>query len=208
MALPSADEFKQIILERPLEQLVEEYLFDGEVYAFRELPEASSVLEKHLCSKLRLKSIDWAVVGSAKLGFSLAPDKFLQPFTDYSDSDVVVVNKGLFDTVWHSVLRWHYPRRGEDLPKPDGDWMRDRRQNVYWGWFLPDELHYPGIYRPSTLEPIGRLSTSWFAAFQSLSQFPEFSGRTFNGRLYRTWDFARLYHINGLRRIAEHLREA
>ena len=207
MALPSADEFKEMILERPLQQLVEEYLFNGEVYALREWPEASSILEKHLCSKLRLESTDWAVVGSAKLGFSLDPHKFPRAFTDYSDIDVVVVNKELFDTVWHSVLRWHYPHRHEQLPKPDGDWMRDRRQNLYWGCFLPDKIDYPGITRPRTLDPIKQVSTLWFAAFQSLSLFPQFAERKVNGRLYRTWDFAKLYHVHGLRRIAEHLRE-
>ena len=46
------------------------------------------------------------VVGSAKLGFSIAPTKRYRPFGETSDIDVAIVSPLLFDDVWHEVLQY------------------------------------------------------------------------------------------------------
>ena len=40
------------------------------------------------------------LVGSAKLGFSIAPHKLWQPFSDESDIDVVIISEDLFKSLW------------------------------------------------------------------------------------------------------------
>jgi hypothetical protein len=79
--------------------------------------------------------------------------------------------------------------------------MRYRRKDLYWGWLVPDKIAFDGLSFPTILKPIRDISTAWFDAFQGLSQLDEFLGRTVSGRLYRTWDHALLYHVEGLRHL-------
>jgi len=72
---------------------------------------------------------------------------------------------------------------------------------LYWGWFLPDKIGYEGLSLPDVLVPIRDLSTTWFNAFRSLAQYPELAAREVSGRLYRTWDLAFLYHLDGLEKL-------
>ena len=47
---------------------------------------------------------DVLIVGSAKTGFSLDPDRYFVPFQEASDIDIAVVHEGLFDDVWRTML--------------------------------------------------------------------------------------------------------
>lgn len=168
-----------------------------------------NLLCDHLCQDtlLRLSKENIRVVGSGKIGFSLSPDNFPRLFSDVSDIDVLVVDESLFDKVWLSMLNWHYPRKGFALGGADGRWAKNRRKELYWGWFVPDEIRFSGLSFPSILKPLRDISTAWFNLFQSLSLYSEFAGRNVSGRLYRTWDHARLYQEHGLMQIQEILSQ-
>ena len=206
MSYPSVDEFKDILLSRPLDGVVQEYLFQGMPYVFRDRPESLKLLRRHLCDALKLSDQNVIVVGSAQIGFSLSPDNFPRQFSDESDIDIVVVDEALFDKVWMTMLKWHYPRRLSHLGQVDGEWASARRRDLYWGWFVPDKIRFEGLSLPHVLNPLRDISTEWFNAFQSLSQYPQFASRSISGRLYRTWDHALLYHLDGLRQISDAIR--
>lgn len=203
---PTVEEFKDILIREPLEEVVQELVFQGRPYVFREQPEAFDKLNQHLCAKLKFSSQNVIVVGSAKIGFSLSPDRFPRSFSDESDIDVLVVDEALFDKVWMSMLKWNYPRRISGLENIDKQWADARRSNLYWGWFVPDRIRYGGLSFPEVLKPVRDISTSWFNAFHSLSQYSEFASREVSGRLYRSWDHARLYHVDGLRQIRDSIQ--
>jgi hypothetical protein len=194
-------EFEEILLTRPLDEIVEMYLFAGEAFAFRSQPGAMDRLRDHLAGRLGVDPAAIGVVGSAKLGFSLSPDAYPHPFTEHSDIDVVVVDEQLFDLVWRTLLAWNYPRRNR-LPAPEWRWAASRMSDIYWGWVVPRRFaRHEGLLFADALKPLRDLSTRWFSAFRSLSLLPDFAGRDVSGRLYRTWDHARLYHADGLRQI-------
>lgn len=195
-----------MVLTRPLDEVVDRYIFSGTPYVFRENPDDLQKLRAHLASAIKLEAERIIVVGSAMLGFSLNPENFPRQFSDESDVDVVVINDALFDRIWATILRWHYPRRLTMLGKVDGEWAQTRRKDIYWGWFVPDAIRYEGLSLPDVLKPLRDLSAAWFDAFKSLSLYPEFARRNVSGRLYRTWDHARLYHVDGLRQIQEIVR--
>jgi hypothetical protein len=113
-----------------------------------------------------------------------------------------VVDERLFDTVWHTLLQWHYPRR-LTLPREDWGWAKARRKDLYWGWFVPSQIRFNGLSLPAALKPLRDCSTLWFNTFRSLTNYPEFAKRDVNGRLYRTWEHVRLYHAEGLRQVRE-----
>jgi hypothetical protein len=195
------DEFRKLLQEQPLDDILDRYVFGGVPYVFRGRPANADTLYYHLSKRLSVEAKNIRIVGSAKTGFSLSPDNFPRRFTPTSDIDVVVVDERLFDTVWTTMLKWHYPRRTEGLPAPDRDWARHRRREIYWGWFSPEEIKFEGLSFPDVLKPVRDISTSWFDAFRTLSHFVEFTSRDVNGRLYRTWDHARMYHLDGLQQV-------
>ncbi len=199
---PSVGDFKDALLSKPLGQVVQESIFAGLPYVFRDRPDSLDVLKQHLCQEIGLSQENVIVVGSAKIGFSLNPDNFPRQFSNDSDIDVLAVDERLFDEVWTTLLKWNYPRRLVKLAKVDSEWVWSRRKDIYWGWFVPDQIRFEGISFPDALSPVRDLSTKWFNAFRGLSRFiehPELASREVSGRLYRTWDHALLYHEEGLR---------
>lgn len=205
MSYPSVNEFKNILLSVPLEAVVREYVFEGVPYVFREKPHVLKILHQHLCPTLKVPETNVVVVGSAKIGFSLSPHNFPRQFSDESDIDVIIVDESLFDEVWKTMLKCNYPRRYR-LNGTDLNWTRRRMNDLYWGWFVPDKIRYDGLSFPSVLKPLRDISTNWFNAFRSLSRKTEFASRDVSGRLYRSWDHALLYHVEGLRQISNDLR--
>jgi len=203
---PSVEEFTDILLRQPLDEIVQEYVFQGVPYVFRNQPETVTLLFRHLRSALDLTEQNITIVGSAKIGFSLSPHNFPRNFSDESDIDVLIVDERLFDQVWSTVLKWHYPRRVSQLGSIDGGWARERRKDLYWGWFVPDKIRFDGLSFPDVLKPLRDISTAWFNAFRSLSLYPEFARREVSGRLYRTWKHAFLYHEDGIQQIREIVR--
>lgn len=197
-----AEQFKVLLLSNPLAEVVEQHLLSGVPYVFRRRPKDEERLREHLAGKLGVPPESFTVVGSAKTGFSLSPDRFPRPFSSSSDIDVVCVSERLFDQAWETLLRWHYPRRHR-LENRDWQWAKSRMVDVYWGWLAPTRINYDGVTLPTPLAPLRALSRLWFDAFQSLSRYPEFSSRKVTGRLYRDRAHVILYHEDGLRQILE-----
>jgi hypothetical protein len=199
---PTLDEFKTALLSKPIDEVVANYVLAGDPYAFEAQPNALQRLRSHVAAALSVDAANVIVVGSAQVGFSLSPVNFPRRFSEESDIDVAIIDETLFDRVWHTLLKWHYPRRLH-LPTGDWKWTSDRRKELYWGWFVPDKIRFTGLSLPAALKPIRDCSSQWFNTFRSLSRYPEFSGRDVSGRLYRTWEHVNMYQSEGLRQIRE-----
>ncbi|MDP2898210.1 MAG: hypothetical protein Q8Q12_16870 [bacterium] len=211
MAYPSVKEFEKALFAMPLEDVVKNYVFEGKPFAFRGRPRALAILRRHLHARLSVADENVVVIGSGKIGFSLNPHTYGRRFSEFSDIDVVVVDGRLFDKVWLAMLEWNYPRSGPRRARlygADLKWATDRKEELYWGWFVPDRIRYTGLSLPDVLRPLRDMSTAWFNAFQSVSRYQEFAGRNVSGRLYRTWEHALLYHIDGLRQIVRDIERA
>ena len=205
MAYLTVDQFKEVLTNSPLPVVAQKHIFGGLPYVFRDEPTSHDLLISYLSDTLEVLPENVVVVGSAKTGFSLHPERFPRGFSEVSDIDVIVVSQDLFDKVWMILLEWHYPRRNMELGRVEGGWMRSRRGDIYWGWLVPDRIHYEGLSFPAILKPLRDFSTKWFNTFQSLSLYPEFAAHEVSGRLYRTWDHALRYHTDGLRQIRERI---
>jgi hypothetical protein len=203
--MTSIAQFTQDLQSLPVEDVVKRHVFTDEPHVFRGKAKGLSLLRQHLGKHLNVPESNIVVVGSAQTGFSLAPDSFPRAFHAGSDIDIAVIDQGLFDMMWHTILKWHYPRREAHLPDSDWQWRIKRSNDVYWGWFVPDQIRYDGLSFPAMLKPLRDISTIWFNAFRSLGRLPEFASRDVSGRLYRTWDHATMYHAEGLRLIVQRL---
>jgi len=120
---------------------------------------------------------DVLVVGSGKLGFSIAPQKRYCPFHDGSDLDVVIISERFFDIVWKDVHR--YFNQG-------GYWEHSDkfREYLFRGWIRPDKLP------PDHRFPFGK---TWWEFFNELSASRDFSISRIRGAIYRNWYFLEAY---------------
>lgn len=201
----TADELRTLIFSTPAEELVDLHVFGGEPHVFREQPGDYQLLLADLASSLGIPADAFTIVGSAKTGFSMDPEAFGTPFHDESDIDVVVVDPGRFDRLWYTLVGWEFrlgPQRGYRL-----DWLKRRHEDVYWGWFFDQRLNTSGLSRAAALRTVRDVSNEWFDAFQSVGlRHPALAGRKFRGRLYRTWDHARMYHVHGLLKYRDNIQ--
>lgn len=205
MAPPTPDELVDLLTESSdFSDVVQEVIFAGTPYVFEASPDVWVQVRAQLATGLETSEDSIYIVGSAKMGYSLAPRKFGQPFADDSDIDVVVVDANLYDTMWTSILRWHYRRRHR-LPPRDRKWDTRRREGLYWGYLEPARFHYRGLSQPAPLRAARRVSNTWFTAFKSLGLIPELAERNLGGRLYRSLTHAILYHDHGLREVRRSL---
>ena len=148
-------------------------------------------LRSEVAKKFRVHPNDVLVVGSAKLGFSIAPHKRYRHFGDESDIDVVIVKSELFDDVWHSVYK---------------AWM----SKVYWpdefnfqkylfrGWIRPD-------YFPAT--PSVKIAKDWWEYFRSLTYSRSYGPYKLSGAIYKSWDYVEQYQMGAITQCKESLEQ-
>ena len=178
-----------------LDEVVDTHLFAGVPYSFSGNPDIYDRMLQELSYGLKVGKQDICIVGSARIGFSLSPAKFGVPFGQFSDVDVVVVSPCLFDPSWINILS--NPRvRWSSLSSRTRQSLKDHRTKhyVHQGWIYPDSL-------AEALD----IGERWLTTFHGLSQTPMLSSYNIGGRLYRTWDHARIYHRRGLEKVRESL---
>lgn len=193
--------FRRALLQETTARLVSAHIIEGDPFIFSDDHEVYVHLVNELSSCLSVAPESIVTVGSAKLGFSVHPDKFPRPFGPSSDIDIAIIDPTLFDRVWHAIIDWHYPLKGKSLPQPDGEWIRGRRRDIYWGLFHPDKIRYPGLAFTSALIPLRDISTLWFNTFRRIPLVTGLTAHSISGRLYRSREHAIKYQAAGLQVI-------
>ncbi len=157
-------------------------LTDGEYYDLR----------SKVAAQYNLHPNDVYVVGSSKLGFSVAPKKRYRHFTDTSDIDVVVVSSTLFDSFWKKVH--YYAEHG-------GYWEQftQFKHYLFHGWIRPDKLPPDKSFEDAL---------SWWAFFNGLSQSGLYSTFKVRGAIYREFYFLESYQLRSVSQCKDQLEEA
>ena len=134
-------------------------------------------LRKTISDKYNVHPNEVIVVGSAKLGFSIAPEKRYQPFGDASDLDIAIVSPTLFESVWRDVHRYFL----------QGGYWEGRTEFIKYlfrGWIRPDRLppdhHFP-------------FARNWWEFFNLLSASRRYSYTRIRGAIYQSWYFLETY---------------
>lgn len=194
MPYPTKDEFAKLICNADIDDVVQQHVFGGVPFVYRNSPGFADLLFTHLSDRLGVERANMTVVGSGKVGISLSPDTFGNPFHADSDIDVVIVSESLFDKCWLELLR--FPRfKFRQLSETARSRIDDHISEIYWGRIWPHQLL-----------SVSDLARQWISAFRSIAQIPQLAYHEVNGRLYRTWDHAKVYHTRSLRKIARRLR--
>lgn len=172
-------------------------------YVFAAKPQNWDIFRNELASSLGTSAADIRVVGSGRLGFSMKPSVHLRPFLDTSDIDVVVVDAGLFDYLWMELLQAAYPR--PPTTSRLVGWLSKRRAELYTGWLTPLEITLDRSIFGVRADAVLQFRARWFNALKLAARLPSRRHSDIKGRLYRTWTFAELYHLNSLGELRKSL---
>ena len=131
-------------------------------------------LKQDVSEKFRTHSSQVILVGSAKLGFSIAPEKRFRPFGDDSDLDVAIISDVLFDSLWAEAFEfWTYRRHWAS---------QDAFQNyLFRGWLRPDCL------------PSEESKNQWFEFFRELTGSEKYGRYKISAGVYKSWRFFESY---------------
>jgi hypothetical protein len=126
---------------------------------------------------------DVIVVGSAKLGFSIAPGQRYRPFGDQSDIDIAIVSRDLFEAIWRAAF---------DYATTGGYWEARARFEHYLsrGWIRPDKL--PPI-------PVAQ---EWWEFFRVLTNSKAFGPYRIRAGVFHSWHFLETYHVQTVEQCA------
>jgi len=180
--------FKTILKGHENEEVVvQKHIVHGTPYIFKEDEDKYFDLKREIAANFSEHYNNIHMIGSAKLGFSIAPTKLWKPFTIESDIDIVIVSTKLFENLWRNVHEFNI---GLTDRKKDED-IRFKRFLYYFfkGWIRPDlfPFEYP-------------VKTEWFEFFKSIS-YKKYGPQKITGALYHSFDFFEKYHTENIAKM-------
>jgi len=200
------DEFRQLLTQQTDQELLGPCLYGNETpYVFEPAPPAWDTFRALLVAQLGVAQQEIRVVGSARFGFSTAPGNNLRAFDDGSDIDLIVVNADLFDQLWIALLVAAYPRRPITQTRSVGDFLQERRRELYTGWLTPLAVKLDLAIFGAKARPVYEFNVRWFNALKEAAGIAPRRHEDITGRLYRTWRHAELYHLNSLAALRQSL---
>lgn len=167
--------FKRELAERSAIDIVRSHIISGECFCLKhdKYYDLRNAVASHFVS---VHPNEVVLVGSAKLGFSIAPDQEFQPFGDSSDLDVAIISPVLFDAIW--VQLFDYSRSGALWKR-----LRPFEEYLFKGWIRPDML-------PRDIP----LAGDWWDFFLGLTNSGQYEYEV-RGAVYRSWHCLECYHI-------------
>lgn len=181
---PSPDEFKKLLEQFPEDVLAKRYLLTGIPHIFREHPLQYISFCETVARNLDIGSHDVSVIGSARIGFSLSPDKYGRELKGGSDVDTVVVSEKLFAEgvthIVHAVARFGQdvefeedavPQAEEEFVQlPAFEWraLKALAKNVEWGFISPNQLPDDDDFKQRIFSALNEVATQLLGMCQQL----------------------------------------
>ncbi len=126
---PAAEEIRRVVNWGTADDrvaLARQWLSEGIPFAFRHCPAVYGAMRAWLSSRLSVEAKQISMVGTARLGSSLSPDKFGKSFDARSDLDLFVVSARLFQCMTQDFERWLRDFRSGGI-SPASD-----KERTYW----------------------------------------------------------------------------
>lgn len=156
-------------------QIVRKHIISGDCFILSQ--DKYFDLRSEVAEHFGLHPNEVFVVGSAKLGFSVAPKNRYREFSDESDIDIAMVSSMLFEQFWQEVFDYKY--EGSYWPEYD-QFLR----YLFRGWIRPDMLPPSSMFQ---------LREKWWNFFQSVTRSGRYGEYKIRGGLYRSYFFLENY---------------
>ncbi len=167
--------FKRELTLHTSDEIVERRIIFGDSLVLE--PVKYRDLRAAIANNFDINANEVLLVGSAKLGFSIAPHKQYRHFGDSSDLDVAIVSSDLFDKFWKAVY---------SLWKQKVFWENenDFKKYLFQGWIRPDKLPNAKSFK---------MGDDWWDYFRELTKSNRFGPYKITGALYKDWDYLQGY---------------
>ena len=171
------------------QEIVQRCITHGSSFVFAGDDDKDFRLKKSIADNFSLNPESIVMIGSAKLGFSIAPHKLWKRFDDESDIDMVIISDKIFDNFWIDLYNFNVEL--VDRSKDEQDKFQSFLKYFFKGWLRPDL--FPFDYKRRD---------DWFNFFKSIS-YGEFGIRKITGAVFRNFYFYENYHIHNLKVIRQ-----
>ena len=183
------DERRESLCSVETKQFVRNSLF-GEVCWLTNQPKliadstTHQIFRQEIAKTIDISPNEVSLVGSAKLGYSLAPGKIFRPFCPgRSDIDIVIASEKLFDEIWDQMVIAHYNGYTQ--------YAADHSKEVFTKFLvLRGNENHKSKYLRSAANSLRNLN-------RVISEMIRFKAIA-NYRIYRGWGIAERYHIGGI----------
>ena len=167
--------FKIDVRKHAASSVVDRHVIFGDSYILDK--DSYFKLKEQIADHFKIHPPQVVMVGSGKLGFSIAHPKRYRSFGETSDLDIAIVAPNLFDRIWEEVFK----TRGTL-----GYWPGESDFSVYLarGWIRPDKLPPARKFE---------IANDWWEFFDSLAASGDFGRYKIRGGLYRDWSFLKGY---------------
>lgn len=174
-------------------ELVDRYIWFGTPAIFQDNEQTYFDLRKEIADFFLINNMDnIVVVGSAKLGFSIAPRKEFRDITDDSDIDVAIIDDELFNTYWEKLYDFNINIKNRT--ETEDQLYRKFLDYFFRGWLRPDLFPFSFSYR-----------NKWFDFFKSIS-YKKYDHRKIAAGIYKNKFFFTKYHERNIEKLREELR--
>lgn len=206
---PSADELVKVAKNAwssELFAIVRQWLSEGIPYAFAHRPFLYETTREFLASRIGIHPKQVTIIGSARLGYSLAPGlNFGKAFNEQSDLDFSAISDDLFERCVNDFRQWRADYKGGTIlpagPRQEGFWKSnflDVPHNIDRGFIDPWKIPY--LPRYHIAQKIGDAMSFVYKKLKVTPNSPSFSKISI--RVYKDWySFVRQVHLNFLSAI-------
>ena len=188
------EEFKKAIADRTIATgtLVRKFIAHGPAYCLRDDEHLYFELKNEVATFFEVHPSNVFMVGSGKLGFSIAPNKLYQKYDPVgrdSDIDIVVVSPVVFERYWRRLYSFNIDL--ESRTDKEDEQFREFLEYMLKGWIRPDKF-------PFDFE--GR--EQWFDFFKKLKQSQRYSQHSsINCAVYKDLFFFENYHNRNIENL-------
>lgn len=86
-----------------IERIMNKYLLFCVPYIYRDNEDVYYELKEEISNYFKIQQTQIYIVGSAKLGFSISPNKRFKNLNEDSDIDIAIIDERLFDKFWKEI---------------------------------------------------------------------------------------------------------
>ena len=173
-----------------LEEIIDKYLLNGIPYVFDGDENNFFDFKNEIAKFFNVSQTNIFVVGSAKLGFSIAPNKRYKLFNEESDIDVAIIDENTFLRYWK--ILYTYNTTGRAYSTKEARTYREFLEYFFKGWLRPDKF-------PSNMKE----RAEWFDFFKLMQKKYKFM---IAAGIYYDIEVFNGYHKENLNSIREDIK--
>lgn len=168
------------------------WLSEGIPYAFKDRPAVYEAMRSWLSNNLDVNAKNFSLVGSARIGTSLAPSKLGSAFNYKSDLDLVVISNALFADLRDEFCQWSRDFEGEKvIPRNSNEekyWKdNNKRGHIHIQRGFIDQKMIPNLSQYPVVRRISETMAILIQKLKATDHAPNIEHASL--RCYASWDY-------------------